>query len=282
MFTSTSTKTATAAVTTSSPTKATPATSLPAGTDSQKSVCEFYRFGKCNYGGSCRYLHPGYHASNNATWRASSNDQQSDTNGPLRDLNLLPKKEDVLEGHVAVNKNNFRLDPYAPSSPEADMRLKARINIKRICNSFHLNGSCDEHCGYDHSPLEAELKRALESLARSQPCPRRGGCRRGDCTHGHVCQNPDCKHRGGKAFYKLPYASHNEDLAVAAYVPAASKPPHSRQVSYVDDSTTGGSDDEDGPQSISVSPAWREEEEEEKYSFNGSNGALVEGDDASK
>jgi hypothetical protein len=162
------------------------------------------------------------------------------------------------------------------------MELKARINRQRICNNFHLNGSCDGQCGFDHSPLDPELKRALESLARSQPCPKRGACRKANCTYGHICQTPDCRHRGGKAFCKLPYASHSEDLAVAAYVPVETRPRQSHQVlygngiSYANGSTTGGSSvRDDDPESSSLSPGGEEDEE----LTSGSNGAHVEAND---
>ena len=72
---------------------------------------------------------------------------------PLRmaRLWLLPKKAHVPEGHLAVNQNNFRLDPYiAPPSPLVRSELMARINRHKICNSFHLNGACDG-CSFDHT-----------------------------------------------------------------------------------------------------------------------------------
>jgi hypothetical protein len=276
----------TAAGRTASPAKPTVTTGPSSGIDSQK-ICDFYRIGKCKYGGGCKFLHPGHHASNSPSWRLSSHEQQSDntgslsygtTNETLQALTLLPKKEEIPEGHVAVNKNNFRLDPYVePSSPETVSLLMARINVKRICNSYQLNGSCDGRCGYDHSPLDPELKRALESLARSHPCPRKGSCRRDDCNFGHICQNPDCRHRGGKTFCKLPYASHNEDLVVADYVPVATRPPHRRQVSLFNNSTAGGSDNEDGSQSTGQSPP-DNDDEQNGYDLIRSNAALVEAD----
>lgn len=45
-----------------------------------------------------------------------------------------------------------------------------------------------------------------------------GDCRSTTCYLGHICQRPDCKHRGGKSFCKIPYASHNASLQVAEYV----------------------------------------------------------------
>ncbi|OIW23811.1 CCCH zinc finger DNA binding protein [Coniochaeta ligniaria NRRL 30616] len=266
VFANTSTKTP------SSPAKPTFNTST--GADSQRTVCEFNKFGKCKYGATCRYLHVG--AANTKTpWRAIDNERSETNAGSAEEPRSaspgtsLPRKEDVPEGHIAVNKNNFRLDPYiTPPSPEAARELMARINKQRICNSFHLKGSCDGQCGFDHSPLSPDLKRALEVLARSQPCPKRGACRKVNCNSGHVCQTPDCRHRGGRAFCKLPYTSHSEDLAVATYVPVEAGPRQTRQ-----GSTVGGSSvKDDDAQSSSLSPGSGEDDTR----IGGTNGASVE------
>jgi hypothetical protein len=138
-------------------------------------------------------------------------------------ISKLPLKHDIPEGHVAVNRNGFRLDPYEPpASPGATNQLIPRVNKQRVCNDFHLSGYCDnpDDREYDHDPLDEELKLALESLARSKPCPQRGACRIYTCTRGHICQIPDCRYLGRKAYCRLPYFSHTEDLAVARYVPA--------------------------------------------------------------
>ncbi|KAJ2897008.1 uncharacterized protein MKZ38_005041 [Zalerion maritima] len=142
-------------------------------------------------------------------------------------IHKLPKKEDVRSGHVAVNRNNFRLDTFIPpSSAETTSRLKSLINAgRRVCNNYHLNGGCEagSQCGYSHEPLDEEFIPALEWLARAIPCPRRGSCRNGACTNGHICQTLDCKHRGGKMYCKLPYRTHAEDLALSKYVPVIAK-----------------------------------------------------------
>lgn len=264
--------------TSSSPLKQSSTSSLSTGTDSQKAVCEFYKLGKCKYGAGCRYLHAGHAANTNTTWR-SSNNESSEEPRSTSPSKSLPRKDDIPEGHIAINKNKFRLDAYILSpSIEAAAELRARVNRQRICNNFHLNGSCEGNCGFDHSPLDAELKRALESLARSQPCPKRGACRKANCTHGHICQTPDCRHRGGKAFCKLPYASHSEDLAVAAYVPVEARPRQSRQMSYVNGSNTGGSSVRDDDAQSVMSPGGGDEDDE-LISVNGSNGAHLEASD---
>jgi len=207
--------------------------------DNQKAVCLFHSLGKCRYGKACKMLHvnppPDAKATRQYTDLPSPTTPSATTNGATPTnpslgtsmfLAKLPKKDDIPSGCVAVNGNNYRLDPYVPPvSPDVISRLKARVDKRRVCNSFHLQGACDagDRCEYDHEPLEPEFLPALESLARSQPCPRRGACRLDGCTHGHICQNPECKHRGGKVYCKLPYLSHVEDLAVARYLPSVVK-----------------------------------------------------------
>lgn len=196
-------------------------------------ICTNYSVGKCKFGAQCRYLHvddqrrtPGASASNNSGNSHSSSswrDTKPDHSAAIAAIKTLPAKEDVPADHVAVNKAGFRLDPYLPpTGNEATNRLNSRTRRNRVCNNFHLNGHCPagDQCPYDHSELEDDLRTALETLARSTPCPRRGTCRDPDCTKGHVCQIPDCKARGGHGYCRIPYGSHLEDLAVAQYVPA--------------------------------------------------------------
>ncbi|KAK5990406.1 hypothetical protein PT974_08674 [Cladobotryum mycophilum] len=248
--------------------------------DDQK-VCRFFPLGQCKYGKSCKNLHIKERSNMNTSYTAQTNDIQSDSNGfheggnrrspsfALRQasednidfknghglslsyfsLTKLPKKDDIPEGRVAINKNSYRLDPHmSPSSSHVIERLRTLTASQRACNSFHLNGFCESgfHCEYSHSSLDEELKEALEALARSMPCSKRGECRDRHCTYGHVCQKIDCKHRGGKTHCKLPFLSHIEDLAVAKYVPAIEKPSsYSWQGSSYNHSTTGSSVNEE-------------------------------------
>jgi hypothetical protein len=213
-----------------------PLSSSAAAVDDQKTSktpCLFYAIGKCRYGKSCKMLHVNPAVDPNGTQQHADLPSPSGApvtdDGSLEGLALfakLPKKDDIPRGCVAVNRNGYRLDPYSPPiNANVMSRLKARVDKRRVCNSFHLQGVCDagDRCEYDHEPLEADFLPALEALARSQPCPRRGTCRLEGCTHGHICQNPECKHRGGKAYCKLPYLSHVEELVAASYPPGVSK-----------------------------------------------------------
>jgi hypothetical protein len=157
-------------------------------------------------------------------------------------VHKLPRKAAIPVGKIPVNANDHRLDPYLrPVSANAMEKLRARR--RRVCNNFHLTGSCSAGgtCTYDHDVLEPGDKRALETLARSLPCPKRGSCRSVDCTLGHVCQMLDCKHRGGRAFCKIPYASHLESFSVVHFEATTAIslwPPNG--IKYLDDSGDEG------------------------------------------
>lgn len=154
----------------------------------------------------------------------NNNDDGRIPTGPgYVDLSELPKKESIPKGHVAVNKDDFRLDAYIPPVTVAvQTELMTRIRTRPVCNRWHLTESCSrgDDCFYDHEPLTPTSKRALELLARSIRCQAGGKCRNNLCTKGHVCQNQQCRHYGGKDSCKLPWRTHREDLSVAWFIPA--------------------------------------------------------------
>ncbi|KAJ3454344.1 hypothetical protein MRS44_018238 [Fusarium solani] len=207
-------------------------------------VCQFYSLGKCRYGNSCRLAHidtkTSSHTSQNSTpsppsigdgprpdrnldsdWRRGSSNSLSKGN-----IESLPKREGIPEGFVAINRVGDRLDALLPT-PSADsiQRLKALSAEKRFCNNKQLSGACEnDDCKYEHNPIAEELKPALECLARSVPCPRRGGCRKANCVYGHVCQKADCRHRGGKDYCRFPSGVCLEEYSASDYVPADDSP----------------------------------------------------------
>ncbi|KAJ4264380.1 hypothetical protein NW762_005578 [Fusarium torreyae] len=216
-------------------------TSTKWNTNDGNTVCQFYGQGNCKYGNSCRFAHiDGKTSSHNSTPSPSTigNTTKSDRNysGDWRrsslsngktNIDSLPKREDIPDGFVAINAVEDRLDPYLPP-PDADAvkRLKALSQDRKFCNNAQLYNSCEnDNCEYDHAPIAEELKPALENLARSVPCSRRGGCRRANCVHGHVCQKTDCRHRtGGKGYCRFPSKVCMADYAVSTFVPSSDPP----------------------------------------------------------
>ncbi|KAJ4209635.1 hypothetical protein NW759_013282 [Fusarium solani] len=157
----------------------------------------------------------------NSDWRGGSSNSLSKAN-----IESLPKREDIPEGFVAINHVDDRLDALLPT-PSADSikRLKALSAEKRFCNNKQLFDACDnDDCEYEHNPIAEELKPALECLARSVPCSRRGGCRKANCVYGHVCQKADCHHRGGKGYCRFPSKVCLGEYSVSNYVPANDSP----------------------------------------------------------
>ncbi|KAH8756006.1 hypothetical protein F5883DRAFT_607503 [Diaporthe sp. PMI_573] len=208
-----------------------------------RDICAFHAVGRCKYGETCKNLHVGPSPSplalrpsklSRSSWRNGSEPYDtSDYSLPAKyhaasnrsylqqpDLFAkLPKRDEIPDGHVAVNASQQRLDAYIPvPTSESENRLKLRSSMQRLCNSKHLTGSCpNPHCEYDHNPLEEDLIPTLEWLARSLPCPRRDKCHNASCTSGHLCQKHDCKHRGGKGFCRFPWSLHYDDLGVDRY-----------------------------------------------------------------
>ncbi|KAI0485604.1 hypothetical protein F4859DRAFT_471832 [Xylaria cf. heliscus] len=236
--------------------KTTPSTGPSAATDTAhrgmgsrepQKICQYYSVGKCRFGRECMNAHidtrtptsanstkplyasqAGHYGNFDSDLASSSGRMKSPVTSTLFKFDnggdpadQLPKKSDIPDGHVAVNKNNHRLDPYVPSpSPVASSRLRELSSVRKFCNSKQLTDSCsDENCRYEHKPLPEELLPALEWLSRSLPCNSRGSCREQNCVQGHMCQNMECHQRGGKIKCKLPVHAHG-DLTFDHYVPA--------------------------------------------------------------
>ncbi|KAF4450806.1 hypothetical protein F53441_6138 [Fusarium austroafricanum] len=205
-----------------------------------RDVCSFYMQGNCRYGSTCKFSHTSSKTSSQsstpspstigtgtknfaADWRRGSN---LSSNGALN-IESLPKKKEIPNGYVAINSVDDRLDAYLPPpDPEAVRRLKELSQDRKFCNAAQLYNSCEnDNCEYNHVPIAEEIKPALEHLARSVPCSRKGGCRRENCVYGHVCQKADCRHRtGGKGYCRFPPKVCMGDYVVSLFVPSTDAP----------------------------------------------------------
>jgi hypothetical protein len=253
------------------PAQAIAQSSAPAN-DSTQSICSFYQKGLCKYGNGCRFLHVKKGAngtlangSSSTDWRTprqnstgdqstfqannlskSDNDfmRHSISTSPVplpADLeSKLPEEGAIPPGNVPVNKDHQRLDAYLPpTSTQERSVFNTRVHIQKLCNNYHLKGSCPigEDCPYDHARASpAELK-CLRQVIRNNPCPRKGGCRVLDCLNGHICQKPDCRYRGGSNFCKIPAFMHHIDLKLAGYEPA-NMPARGDSVDTIDENET--------------------------------------------
>lgn len=230
------------------------------GTASNNQVCYFFQKGSCKYGKNCHNLHIkqtvngqiGPNAGNLndiKNWRDDASNSRPSL--PFRMSNLakgdndvmsgnfaannntndaqtaadfstvLPQEADIAEGQIPLNKDGYRLDPYAPSpSPSDHEAFKTRTARQKLCNGYQITDHCaqGDACPYDHGPVPPRMLDTLRYVAYSNPCPRKGACRRVACYYGHVCQKADCKYRGGKGFCKFGPYVHAQDLNFAGFV----------------------------------------------------------------
>ncbi|KAI8630776.1 hypothetical protein F5Y19DRAFT_33644 [Xylariaceae sp. FL1651] len=223
--------------------------------ESQK-ACPFYTAGKCRFGKGCKNAHidttsslPASSTKNPYSFQQARQTHSDNdfTNGygrlkspsptsPYEFDNMasytrqmrndpsfhLPKS--IPDGYIALNKHDQRLDAYmAPPPLSAFGRLKELSEPQRFCNNKQLTNSCpNENCEYRHDPLPKDLLPVLEWLSRSLPCTKRDKCRNASCVLGHICQNMDCVHRGGKSRCKLPESAHSADFSFDHYAPGSS------------------------------------------------------------
>ena len=258
------------------PTPATKAPSV-SNTSEQSKVkpCYFFTKGQCKYGEGCVNMHvrstngsggpitQDQPSSTSTSWRnaapeskfgstsdndfmrsnghtpqASTSHSNSDQTDPDFSA-LLPHADSVPPGYVAINAKGERLDMYMPPvTTEVRNRFAKRVANKKLCNKFHLAGDCpDGDCPFDHSPIDADLRNYLRSIAAATPCTRRSACKNLTCLNGHVCQKSDCKYRGGKLFCKLPGPMHYVQLQFKEWVRGVSPPQGKRESSQSKDAS---------------------------------------------
>ncbi|KAH7562194.1 hypothetical protein BM1_01714 [Bipolaris maydis] len=228
--------------------------SMPTGPAKKKPVCRHFQKGFCRAGGKCNFAHgpvsltssvnsgdggqdsklllsPTLHALSGSSWaQAPAEPPQTpqDLQAPLGDRSgissVLP--EESVPGFIPVNKNLQRLDPYYPQPSAQDWKAyNTRFHKAKPCNTFHLEGNCTTYdCKFDHSELDAQVRRVLEYVVKRTPCPRKSGCRRKHCIFGHLCQKEDCKGPRPtgqkKCWFKPDQHFSLEDCRPISFVPA--------------------------------------------------------------
>ena len=138
----------------------------------------------------------------------SSRDRKDYNNSPSPALSLLPALP--LRNDILRNQKGQRLDARLPdASTVANRAFGSRTQRKKLCNTFHLEGSCrSNRCQFDHNPTTPDVLLVLLHKAREIPCVVGHGCEAFECCNGHYCQkcvsgfNRD-QHRSYCAFRKV-------------------------------------------------------------------------------
>ncbi|KAF2036737.1 hypothetical protein EK21DRAFT_106053 [Setomelanomma holmii] len=122
-------------------------------------------------------------------------------------------------GLIPINAGGYRLDTISSPPSKSDWDLyQARIKHRKLCNAFHLRGSCnDARCEFDHSAISPDILKCLQFLLMEWPCRQKGDCRRSDCYNGHVCQKGACRRRKFTTC-NFPHNAHKVDWQVAKWI----------------------------------------------------------------
>ncbi|KAK8225425.1 C-x8-C-x5-C-x3-H type zinc finger protein [Phyllosticta capitalensis] len=127
-----------------------------------------------------------------------------------RTISIAPTKPPQRK-FVYLNAYDQRLDEKLPKPDRMTVeRFHARIAKQKICNEYHLKGTCSNGvaCPYAHGePLSATDKNMLRHKARSLQCVMSSDCRNPDCFMGHHCPFDDGCPRGDNCYF-----SHTHDM----------------------------------------------------------------------
>lgn len=143
-----------------------------------------------------------------AAWQGSANAANGTGNWQI-------DKRDLL-----VNVDGKRVDPKLEDvDPEVVESMTRRLQEKRFCFPFHLQGTCcsidqGETCDFRHEPrLTPQELLFLERNARRSVCTYGSDCRKVNCRFGHNCPyEPGCPKGVHCPFQKF----HGMDTAVVA------------------------------------------------------------------
>ena len=156
-----------------------------------------------------------YHPSSSSHFREkeTSAGGQASANAANRAGKWQIHKRDVL-----FNIDGKRLDPKIQDvDPEVVESMTRRLQEKRFCLKFHLEGLCwsnsqGEACDFRHEPrLSPQELLFLERNARKSICTYGSSCRKANCRFGHNCPyEPGCPKGARCTFQKF----HGMDTAV--------------------------------------------------------------------
>jgi hypothetical protein len=117
-------------------------------------------------------------------------------------------------GTVLRNKQGQRLDPPLIYS---DKEL-AELKVRKLCNNFHLFGTCPSmekygRCQHDHeAKLTQKQLLILRAVARQSPCRTGLNCSNLNCISGHRCLRENCL----RSRCWFPEEMHDVDTMVVA------------------------------------------------------------------
>jgi len=165
-------------------------------------------------------------------WTGKAFDSQhkdDGTNGLLSSKYSLPGKNVngstsfPIKSDVAVNRLEQRIDlPLPVLTPSDQARFDLRIKSQKLCNEHQLRRSCrNEHCHFDHQPIDSGILLVLRHYSRRAPCSIGPTCRRPDCFYGHTCpyqRSGGCKNV--KCAFNARGMHEVVDLEVAEVIPS--------------------------------------------------------------
>lgn len=115
---------------------------------------------------------------------------------------------------ICMNARGQRVDRHVQYSSRDNVdKLKGR----KLCNQFHLVGSCtySDGCTHKHGPsLSRREITDLTCIARLSVCPNGLFCREVNCTCGHRCPRENCSVYG----CRFPESMHGVDTKIVSMI----------------------------------------------------------------
>ncbi|EKG09369.1 Zinc finger CCCH-type protein [Macrophomina phaseolina MS6] len=129
-----------------------------------------------------------------------------------KDISIAPVKPRERK-FVLLNAYDQRIDEkLAKVERDALDRFHAKIQKQKMCNEYHLKGSCSlgGSCPYHHGEKLSPVERlVLQHKVRNIPCSFLNNCREVNCYYGHNCPYDECS-RGNNCYFSM---THDMDKA---------------------------------------------------------------------